>query len=1141
MSDKVLVESIHNHGYDTFTSLQEKTEEITQIPSEAKSELRLFRKNKNCFDINNKLDHGVKCDFCQKEFSQIQNLNQHIALVHNEKAKIRVSKFKNLETNSIVLKKGKTQNESIQSVVKFSNKSIFDKKINQGQEIENRINKTPIPKGTVVSKNLVKMPTNSNVQEENKGLCYICGARYLEKGKLNMHMILVHYKEKKTHACSICSEKFTTKHLLKTHNSMFHVIKPAGKKTTKTAINHRNSTKKALNQAIDLPKTKSTASEITAHSGNATLRTSEEQPVDEKISVIDELPIRPQVQLIVSPTPKKTSNKSESSKSKRKSAISQKRISPKWEKINELKTSNSNEFILKTTADKEQFLSSNESTFIDRPDLDMEVTEMGAFPEESFADENSENKFESPASKNHIKKLKQKIMEKTTTKSEPSTTKVQNTTFEEQIKISEKTTIGLATTKSKPPTTEVQTTKFQTTVFEEHINTSEPQTNVHEGKKPCRFNKTHKCSLCGKIFGRKSELNIHLRNIHEGKNFHCEICELGFTFKSNLTRHVLKCCGKTTSEPPTIEITTTESEWSTTEVQTTKSGTTASEQQINTPEPPTIKMPIFNSEPAIMDIQFSKSKSPASEKYTKTKDSTTLEIKNTESEPPTTEKSQTTTSEKHINTSEPPTIEMPTINADPAITGVKFPKSKSPGSKEYNKTSEPTTIEITTTESEPPPTEVQTTKSQIAASGEHINASEPTTTEFEPSITNVQTTTFEENTFKEPSEKSCVFSRLLVTTIETTKYEKQITSESKSDEQETIEDGEPESMSESKSVTTAELKNDVHDISCNLCNQTFTQWADLRKHIAKVHDLIKCNPCSKTFTQWADLRKHITKVHEGKKPKVEKLKSKIRKQNTNKKEQKMKKDKSISVISTSTSTIEKPFATKSRTSSEEVILDQVSILSPEETIQEKLTSTKFHGILNKKDALNYNGKKLKRLSIVLERIDYSLNLNLNLIHKHRGKRNIAKCDICEFTFKAKNSGSAKLNLKQHIVKVHGSQRFNCPICNKSIKSTKSLETHIRFVHEGGDEFKCNVCDDICYKTQKALEYHNSTVHEGRKPFGCEICSESFEQGEKLKVSKFQKQIFLFSFEPKTEQNYFLIFGSKMGQVKKLLSIVLNTP
>ena len=38
----------------------------------------------------------------------------------------------------------------------------------------------------------------------------------------------------------------------------------------------------------------------------------------------------------------------------------------------------------------------------------------------------------------------------------------------------------------------------------------------------------------------------------------------------------------------------------------------------------------------------------------------------------------------------------------------------------------------------------------------------------------------------------------------------------------------------------------------------------------------------------------------------------------------------------------------------------------------------------------------------------------------------------------------------------------------------------------------------------------------------------------LKVSKFQKQIFLFSFEPKNEQNYFLIsaLASKNGSNKK---------
>ena len=39
----------------------------------------------------------------------------------------------------------------------------------------------------------------------------------------------------------------------------------------------------------------------------------------------------------------------------------------------------------------------------------------------------------------------------------------------------------------------------------------------------------------------------------------------------------------------------------------------------------------------------------------------------------------------------------------------------------------------------------------------------------------------------------------------------------------------------------------------------------------------------------------------------------------------------------------------------------------------------------------------------------------------------------------------------------------------------------------------------------------------------------------IKVSKFQKQIFLFSFEPKNEQNYFLnsSLASKMSQIKKM--------
>jgi len=42
----------------------------------------------------------------------------------------------------------------------------------------------------------------------------------------------------------------------------------------------------------------------------------------------------------------------------------------------------------------------------------------------------------------------------------------------------------------------------------------------------------------------------------------------------------------------------------------------------------------------------------------------------------------------------------------------------------------------------------------------------------------------------------------------------------------------------------------------------------------------------------------------------------------------------------------------------------------------------------------------------------------------------------------------------------------------------------------------------------------------------------------LKVSKFQKQIFLFSFEPKSVRKYFLnsVLASKMGQIKKVKAL-----
>ena len=55
-------------------------------------------------------------------------------------------------------------------------------------------------------------------------------------------------------------------------------------------------------------------------------------------------------------------------------------------------------------------------------------------------------------------------------------------------------------------------------------------------------------------------------------------------------------------------------------------------------------------------------------------------------------------------------------------------------------------------------------------------------------------------------------------------------------------------------------------------------------------------------------------------------------------------------------------------------------------------------------------------------------------------------------------------------------------------------------------------------------------------FFCQIGSCAFYAA--LKVSKFQKQIFLFSFKAKNERNYFLnsVLASKLSEIKKMKAL-----
>ena len=72
-------------------------------------------------------------------------------------------------------------------------------------------------------------------------------------------------------------------------------------------------------------------------------------------------------------------------------------------------------------------------------------------------------------------------------------------------------------------------------LFEKKVTLSSHKSKVHREKDP---EKKFKCPICeSSTFNKKSGLQEHIKSVHDGKAFRCEVCDIMFDKKVTLSFH----------------------------------------------------------------------------------------------------------------------------------------------------------------------------------------------------------------------------------------------------------------------------------------------------------------------------------------------------------------------------------------------------------------------------------------------------------------------------------------------------------------------------------------------------------------------------------------------------------------------------
>lgn len=317
-----------------------------------------------------------------------------------------------------------------------------------------------------------------------------------------------------------------------------------------------------------------------------------------------------------------------------------------------------------------------------------------------------------------------------------------------------------------------------------------------------------------------------------------------------------------------------------------------------------------------------------------------------------------------------------------------------------------------------------------------------------------------------------------------------------SDDPEFNEDDNPDNSSESDSIEDDESSEDennkLHSISkddtefqCNLCDKKFTGKSPLLRHDTIVHSGKKysCEICNKKYRYKKYLQSHVENFHDASKI--------VASTKVSKKKQKSYKCRECSLQFTNQIEYRKHHSANHmpRIHKCEVCYKMFKTLQILNT--HKITHLTFEE-RNKLESVK------KYLCSICGKVLYSSSNRDSHVRGHSGETPF-KCAVCDKGFKQ------KYLLSVHMSKHTEERPFKCEICGNCFKNQTQFNSH-QLTHKLKDmekQFECKICG-VKFRYKLNLTHHMKNIHLGIRNYKCDLCDQAFYTSNLMRQHKAKK-------------------------------------